>query len=615
MTFTNKAPCISLPDSLFHVLLQPPNYSVVLSKIHSPADLRTLKTHEDLHALSQEIRQYLIDTLCDIDHTHFSGNLGVVELTLALHYIFNTPVDQLFWDIGHQGYVHKMLTGRFEALPKIRTKNGVSGFLSRKESAYDMFGAGHAGTSISAALGAAIASSLRHKKTFHVAIIGDASLSSGMAFEALNHLSDHPEVNLCIIINDNNCSIDPSVGGLSKHLHQLAQNQTDKYIFSALSLPCIGPIDGHDFNALTNTLERYKATGGVQIIHCVTQKGKGYVPAEQGNATHWHAPGKFNPLDGSTQNSNKSKRYQDVFAETLIELAAKNDNVVAISAGMLSGTSLSQFQSVYPDRCFDVGIAEQHAVTFAAGLATQGMLPFCAIYSTFIQRGLDQVIHDVALQNLPVVFCVDRAGLVGHDGATHQGVFDIALMRTIPNMMIASPSSAIDLRNLLYTTTQGIDNPIAIRYPRGKVYLDDYHMPFEKLQIGKGRTIQTGKDAAVLCLGTCYHELKIAAENLAHQGFSLGIYDMIFVKPLDEELLHEVCSSYENIITIEEAALMGGFGSAVAEFMVDHSYKNNVLRLGLPDEFVEHASQAEQREQFGLDASGLEKKIQEFLFA
>jgi 1-deoxy-D-xylulose-5-phosphate synthase len=601
--------------SEFPVLLQPLNFTFVLSKIQSPYDLRAITSPEELCALSQEIRQFLIDTLSEIDHAHFSGNLGVVELSMALHYVFETPDDLLFWDIGHQAYVHKILTGRRAELPQIRTKDGISGFLSRKESIYDVLGAGHAATSISTALGAALANKLQKKTTHHVAIIGDASLSSGMAFEALNHLSDHPEINLCVIINDNNCSIDPSVGGLSRHLQELAKKQSKTLIFSALQLECVGPIDGHNLEELTQVLQDYKTKGGVRIIHCITQKGKGFLPAEQGNATHWHAPGKFNVVDGSSQSINKPKRYQDVFAETLIELAQDNEKIVAISAGMLSGTSLSKFQAVFPERCFDVGIAEQHAVTFSAGLATQGILPFCAIYSTFLQRALDQVIHDVALQNLPVVFCVVRAGLVGHDGATHQGVFDIALLRSIPNLVIASPSSAIDLRNLLYTTTLGIENPIALRYPRGKVYLQDYQKPFESLEIGKGRTIQTGKDAAVLCLGTCYHELKIAAEKLAEKGISLGIYDMIFVKPLDEALLHEVCSSYQNIITIEEAALMGGFGSAVAEFMVDHSYKNRVLRLGLPDEFVEHASQAEQRAQYGLDASGMEKVIQEFLLA
>ena len=598
---------------VFALLLPIFNPVFVLSDIQSPADLRVLQSTDELEIVAQEIRQHLIATLAQIDHTHFSANLGVVELTLALHYVFDTPRDLLFWDIGHQGYVHKMLTGRMEQLPKIRTQKGISGFLSRKESTYDVFGAGHAGTSISAALGAAVANKLQNKSNHHIAVIGDASLSSGMAFEALNHLGEHPEVNLCVIINDNNCSIDPSVGGLSKHFQQLAQKLEEKSIYTALALPCVGPIDGHDIKALTQVLKAYKERGGVQIIHCITQKGKGYGPAEEGNATHWHAPGKFNIQDGQSINKNAIKRYQDVFAETLIELAQNNKNIVAISAGMLSGTSLNQFHVHFPERCFDVGIAEQHAVTFSAGLATQGVLPFCTIYSTFLQRAIDQVIHDVALQNLPVVFCIDRAGLVGHDGATHQGVFDIALLRTIPNLMIASPSSAIDLRKLLYTVSQGIENPIAIRYPRGQVYLQDYQIPFELLEIGKGRTIQTGKDAAILCLGTCYHELKIAADNLEQRGISLGIYDMIFVKPLDAELLHHICANYENIITIEEAALMGGFGSAVAEFVVDHNYKNKLLRLGLPDEFVEHASQAEQRATYGLDASGLEKQIQELL--
>lgn len=598
---------------VFALLLPTNNPLFVLSDIHSPADLRLLQSTDELEIVAQEIREHLIETLSQIEHAHFSGNLGVVELTLALHYVFDTPNDLLFWDIGHQGYVHKMLTGRLAELKKIRTSHGISGFLSRKESEYDVFGAGHAGTSISAAIGAAFANKLLNKSKHHIAIIGDASLSSGMAFEALNHLGDYPEVNLCVIINDNNCSIDPSVGGLSLHLQRLANNQETTSLFETLNLKYSGPIDGHDLKALTNVLSDYKDNGGVQIIHCITQKGKGFAPAEQGNATHWHAPGKFNSQDGSSIDKNTNKRYQDVFAETLIELAQTNKNIVAISAGMLSGTSLNQFQAHFPDRCFDVGIAEQHAVTFSAGLATQGMIPFCAIYSTFLQRAVDQVIHDVALQNLPVVFCIDRAGLVGHDGATHQGVFDIALLRCVPNMIIASPSSARALRNLLYTVSLGISQPIAIRYPRGKVYLDDYQAPFESVEIGRAKTIQKGKDVAVLCLGTTYHALKIAADNLANKGFSLGIYDMQFVKPLDEQLLHEVGAEYKQIITLEEGALLGGFGSCVSEFLTDHGYKNPLLRLGLPDDFIEHASQAEQREKYGLDAAGLEKAIQGFI--
>lgn len=584
-----------------------------MSKINSPADLRAISSDEGLAFVAQEIRNFLIETLSEIEHAHFSGNLGVVELSIALHHSFETPIDLLFWDIGHQGYVHKMLTGRMQNIANIRASGSISGFLNRKESAYDVFGAGHAGTSISAALGAAIANKIKQNNKHHVAIIGDASLGTGMAFEALNHLSDHQDVNLTLVINDNNCSIDPSVGGLSKHLQNLAKKQGDASLFSSLNLSYIGPVDGHDLNAMTTIFKTCKNEGGVKIVHCITQKGKGYLPAETGNASHWHAPGKFNFADGSPRQTIKPKRYQDVFAEALIELAEKNDRIVAISAGMLSGTSLNQFQAIYPERCFDVGIAEQHAVTFAAGLATQGMLPFCAIYSTFIQRAIDQVIHDVAMQNLPLVFCVDRAGLVGHDGATHQGVFDISLLRSIPNLMIASPSSAIDLRNLLFTVNQELAHPIVIRYPRGKVYLETYQRVFESIEVGKGKMIQEGEDAAVLCHGTCYHELKIAADKLRSQGVSLGIYDMMFVKPLDEELLSAVCSKYAKIITLEEGALLGGFGSSVAEFITERGYANALLRIGLPDEFVEHASQAEQRAKFGLDAMGIEKQIVDFL--
>ena len=598
---------------VFALLLPTTNPYFVLSKIHTPAHLRSLQAPDELRTLATEIRGKLVEILSQIDHAHFSGNLGVVELTLALHYVFDTPNDLLFWDIGHQGYVHKMLTGRTEALPNIRTQNGISGFLCRKESTYDVIGAGHAGTSISSAMGAAIANKLQKNNTHHVAIIGDAALSSGMAFEALNHLSDHPEVNLCVIVNDNNCSIDPSVGGLSAHLQNLARNKRESNFFESLNLNCLGPVDGHDLDSLIQVLKSYKLRGGVQIIHCITKKGKGYEPAEQGNATHWHAPGKFLVSDGSSSSVPNIKRYQDIFAETLIELAEENDKIVAISAAMLSGTSLNQFQTKFPNRCFDVGIAEQHAVTFSAGLATQGMLPFCAIYSTFIQRSIDQVIHDVALQNLPVVICIDRAGLVGHDGATHQGVFDVSILRSIPNLIIASPSTAQDLRNLLYTATQNLSQPIAIRYPRGKVYLHPISAPFKTLPIGKGFTVQNGKDVAVICHGTCYHELKIAVNNLEARGFSIGIYDMLFVKPFDETLMKQICKDYSKIITLEENVLIGGFGSCVAEFLVDKGYKNDLLRIGLPDTFVEHASQAEQRAQYGLDASGIEQKIAGFL--
>lgn len=585
----------------------------MLSNIKNPHDLRAIQSINQLNELSTEIRGFLINTLSEIDHAHFSANLGVVELTLALHYSFETPEDLLFWDIGHQGYVHKMLTGRLSEIVKIRTKTSVSGFLSRSESVYDVFGAGHAGTSISAALGASIANKIRHSKVHHVAIIGDASLGSGMAFEALNHLSDLKNINLTVVINDNNCSIDASVGGMSKHLQHLANSSIDQTIFENLGLAYAGPYDGHDLESLIDVFSACKKTGGIHVIHCITKKGKGYFPAENGMDAHWHAPGKFDANTGANLSPAKTTRYQDVFAATLIALATDNPKIVAITAGMLSGTSLGQFQKHFPDRCFDVGIAEQHAVTLAAGLSTQGVVPFCAIYSTFMQRGFDQVIHDVALQNLPVVFCVDRAGLVGHDGATHQGVFDIAFFRIIPNLFIASPSNAKDLKNLLYSSQEKLSGPLVIRYPRGKVDAEVTYDSYSFIEIGKGRCLQKGKDLLVFCLGTVLNEALLAIKALEKNSVSIGLYDMIFVKPLDEALLHEALAIGAPVVTIEEGTLIGGFGSSIAEFILTHGYKNKLVRLGLPDEFISHGSQNEQREEYGLDAKGIAKQLSNLL--
>ncbi len=579
----------------------------LLDAINSPADLRNLKTLEELELLAAEIRAFLVDTLSQIEHAHFSSNLGVVELTLALHRVFDTPNDALFWDIGHQGYVHKILTGRKDQLAQIRCKGGISGFLNRNESKFDDFGAGHAGTSISAALGAALASRLKGSQKHHLAVIGDASLGVGMAFEALNQLAVEKDLNLTIVINDNNCSIDPSVGGLSRYLNRQATSGEHTF-FQALEFEVVGPVDGHDLSALLDVFQQCKQSGGVRIIHCLTQKGKGYAPSESGPAAHWHAPGKFEASNGFSLKEKKSLRYQDVFAQTLTELAAENSNIVAISAGMLSGTSLTKFQSVFPGRCFDVGIAEQHAVTLAAGLAKDGMLPYCAIYSTFLQRALDQVIHDVALQNLPVVFCVDRAGLVGHDGATHQGVFDISFLRQVPNLMIASPSNALDLRNLLFSS-QHLQFPLVIRYPRGEAHGELNNEEFKPLPFGKSRSHKPGKDVMFLGLGCLVNELPAVVELLQQVGFDAGYCDMLFVKPLDKEKLHEIFSSTSNIVTLEEHALMGGFGSAVAEFMLDNNYKNRLLRLGIPDQFIEHASQHEQRRELQLDAHGIFTRV------
>jgi 1-deoxy-D-xylulose-5-phosphate synthase len=583
-------------------------YNPLLQNLQSPADLRKIKSNDELIHLAQEVREYLVETLSQIDHIHFSANMGVVELSIALHYVFDTPHDELFWDIGHQGYVHKILTGRQDRLARIRSKSGISGFLTRAESAYDNFGAGHAGTSISAALGASVASKLANAKKHFVAIIGDSSLQCGMAFEALNHLSDFKDLNLTIVINDNNCSIDPSVGGLGRHLQKLYDTSSDS-IFNQLGLPYQGPINGHDMPELLNAFKSSKAAGGIKIIHCRTTKGKGFGPAEKGVSRHWHAPGKFDKRTGASLKTHSTERYQDVFARTLIDLAEVNLKIVCVSAGMLSGTSLNEFQNIYPTRCFDVGIAEQHAVTFSAGLATQGYIPFCAIYSTFLQRALDQVIHDVALQNLPVIFCVDRSGLVGHDGATHQGVFDISFLRCVPNLIIAAPSSAEGLRDILFTAQLGINSPLVIRYPRGNILETAYSKILKRIPFGKSKINCHGQNIMIIGIGTIVQELEQVKLLLTKEGIDAGICDALFIKPLDEELLNKIFLDYRKIVTVEEHALIGGFGSAVAEFLVDGAYKNKLLRIGIPDEFVEHASQQEQREQFGLDANGIAQKI------
>lgn len=581
----------------------------MLEKIQKPKDLRKLSVEKDLPLLAGEIRQYLITTLSQIEHSHFSSNLGVVELTLALHYVFDTPNDLLFWDTGHQGYVHKMLTGRYADLPYIRNKGGISGFLDRAESDFDAWGAGHAGTALSAAIGSAVANKLLNNKKNHIAIIGDASLAAGMTFEALNHLAETSGLNLTIVVNDNNCSIDPTVGGLHKHFQRLAQKTNSTNFFSALDLDYEGPIDGHDLTKLIEVFSKNTEQQKIRVLHVITKKGKGYLAAEQGDAAHWHAPGKFFVQQTQPNSAPKRSRYQDVFAQTIMDLAEKNTKIVAVSAGMLTGTSLIQFQKAFPERCFDVGIAEQHAVTFSAGLATQGLIPFCAIYATFLQRALDQVIHDVALQKLPVVFCVDRAGLVGHDGATHQGVFDLSFLRSVPNLQIASPSSAEQLKNLIYTAQKSLNTPLVIRYPRGYADVEGLTTSYFEMPIGKAEVVQEGEQIALLSLGTILSEAKIARQILAEQGILIGLFDMIFVKPLDEEILHHVAKNYKKIIVLEETVLAGGFSSAIAEFLADKAYKNNLLRIGLPDIFVEHASQEEQRELFGLTGKQIANRI------
>lgn len=605
----------------------------LLKDIRFPSDLRKLK-ESDLEEVSKELRQYIIDVV-SVNGGHFAASLGVVELTVALHYVMNTPYDQIIFDVGHQAYGHKVLTGRREQFHTNRILGGISGFPKRSESEYDAFGVGHSSTSISAALGMAVASAYKGETDRqHVAIIGDGALTGGMAFEALNHAGIEKS-NLLVILNDNCMSIDPNVGALKEYLTdirtskgynrfrddliavlaKISKNGPDAYgwakklelsikgtllknsnLFEALNFRYFGPVDGHDVNKLAKTLEDLKHIPGPKLLHVVTVKGKGYALAEK-DQTKWHAPGLFDKITGEIKKSTYDKpqppKYQDVFGHTLVELAEANKKIMGITPAMPSGSSMNIMMEAMPDRAFDVGIAEQHAVTFSAGLATQGLVPFCNIYSSFMQRAYDQVIHDVALQKLNVVFCLDRAGLVGADGPTHHGAYDIPFMRCVPNLTIAAPMNEEELRNMMYTSQMEDMGPFVIRYPRGNGVMPDWKRPFKALEIGKGRKLVDGEEVAILSFGHIGNEVSKALSTLNEEGIFPAHYDIRFVKPIDEELLHEVFKKFNKVITIEDGALPGGFGSAVIEFMSDNNYVSKVIRLGIPDDIIEHGEQKE----------------------
>ena len=576
----------------------------LLEHIDFPQDLRQLSAN-DLPELAAELRQFIIEVVATKEG-HLGASLGVVELTIALHYVFNTPDDLLIWDVGHQAYGHKILTGRKVEFHTNRQYKGISGFPKRDESIYDTFGTGHSSTSISAALGMAIASQLKGENRQHIAVIGDASIASGMAFEGLNH-AGVTTANLLVILNDNAIGIDPSVGALKQYLTNVKKGtQKQDNIFEALNFEYSGPIDGHDMEALIRELERLKSVQGPKFLHVITTKGKGLKQAET-DQVKYHAPGKFDATTGDLISKNSEHlppKYQDVFGLTLVELARKNKAIVGITPAMPTGSSLKYMMDTLPERAFDVGIAEQHAVTMAAGMATQGLIPFCNIYSTFLQRAYDQIIHDVALQNLPVIFCIDRAGLVGEDGATHHGVFDLAYLRCIPNLIIFAPRNEMELRNIMYTAQKGLKHPIAIRYPRGRGKTLDWKSEFGPIDIGTGVQLKQGDDLAVLSLGSISHTVSkaIVGLNCAH-------YDMRFVKPLDEPLLHTIFKTYSTLITLEDGVINGGFGSAVLEFAAAHHYKNDVILKGIPDEFIEHGPINTLFETLELDTESLKRFI------
>ncbi len=569
--------------------------SNLLQSINNPKDLRQLDEAQ-LPQLAQELRDFIIGIVA-VKEGHLGASLGVVELTIALHYVFNTPDDLLVWDVGHQAYGHKILTERREVFHTNRQLGGISGFPKRSESIYDTFGVGHSSTSISAALGMAIASNL--KGDFgkqHIAVIGDASIASGMAFEGLNH-AGVTDANLLVILNDNAIGIDPSVGALKNYFTAVKEgkNPRQNNMIKSLNFDYSGPIDGNDIFAVIKELKRLQKIKGPKFLHLITVKGKGLQKAEE-NQVIYHAPGKFDAATGEIipkDEENLPPKYQDVFGLTLLDLAKKNEKIVGITPAMPSGSSLTFMMDAFPKRAFDVGIAEQHAVTLAAGMATQGMIVYCNIYSTFLQRAYDQVIHDVALQDLPVVFCLDRAGMVGEDGATHHGVFDIAYLRCIPNMIVYAPLNEIDLQNILYTAQLGLSHPIAIRYPRGRGVIKDwqnsYFGHYEKIEIGKAKLLKNGSKVAVLSTGTIGNNVTLAIAKMKHPE-SIAHYDFGFVKPLDENELHTIFNEFENIITIEDGVIKGGFGSAILEFAATYHYTSKIKLLGIPDTFIEHGT-------------------------
>jgi 1-deoxy-D-xylulose-5-phosphate synthase len=586
--------------------------SNLLQQINSPSDLRKLEPSQ-LPALAAELRKFIIDIVATKEG-HLGASLGVVELTIALHYVFNTPNDLLVWDVGHQAYGHKILTGRRDVFTTNRQLNGISGFPKKSESVYDTFGVGHSSTSISAALGMAMASKLQGIDKQHIAVIGDASIASGMAFEGLNH-AGVSDANLLVILNDNAIGIDPSVGALKNYLTSVKEGKNHKQnnMIKSLNFDYSGPIDGHDLPALINEFKRLQQIKGPKFLHIITTKGKGLLQAENDQVTY-HAPGKFDAQTGEIYlktEANLPPKFQDVFGLTLLELATSNPKIIGITPAMPSGSSLKFMMDAFPDRAFDVGIAEQHAVTLAAGMATQGMVVFCAIYSTFLQRAYDQVIHDVALQNLPVIFCIDRAGLVGEDGATHHGVFDIAYLRCIPNLIIYAPKDEIALRNILYTASLGLNHPIAIRYPRGRGNTINWKQPFEKIEIGKASQVKKGSKIAILSTGFVGTNVTLALEKTDNPHL-FSHFDFGFVKPLDEKCLHTIFETHESIITIEEGVIIGGFGTAIAEFSVQNQYTIPIKMLGVPDVFIEQATVEQQQHMCGIDVASLHDLFSSF---
>ena len=628
-----------------------------LEQINIPSDLREKFKIDDLDQISNEVRQYIVDVISEIGNSHFGASLGVVELTVALHYVFNTPEDQLVWDVGHQAYGHKILTGRREQFHTNRLKDGISGFPKRSESEYDTFGVGHSSTSISAALGMAVASRYKGEKNKqHIAVIGDGAMTAGLAFEGMNHAGFEKDANLLVILNDNCMSIDPNVGALKEYLTDITTSHTynkvkdevwnllgkiskfgpdaqtiaskvstalkgsllkQSNLFESLNFRYFGPVDGHDAIGLARVLEDLKDIPGPKILHCLTKKGAGYKFSEEGDPTKWHAPGVFNKETGEIvkiiPKSPQAPKYQDVFGYTIVELAEKNSKVMGVTPAMPSGSSLNIMMKAMPNRAFDVGIAEQHAVTFSAGLATQGLVPFCNIYSSFMQRAYDQVLHDVALQNLNVVFCLDRGGLVGADGATHHGAYDLAYMRCIPNMVVSAPMNEEELRNLMFTAQLENKGPFSIRYPRGNGVMTDWKTPFKEIKVGTGRKVCSGEDIAILSIGHPGNFAQDAIALMKESGISIAHYDLRFVKPLDAVLLHEVFTKFKKVITVEDGCLMGGFGSAIIEFMVDQKYNSEIVRLGIPDEYVHHGTQEELWEDCGFDAKAIVKAVEKML--
>ncbi|MCB9044945.1 MAG: 1-deoxy-D-xylulose-5-phosphate synthase [Chitinophagales bacterium] len=625
----------------------------LLTNIDTPADLKKLKK-EELQQVCTELRQFIIDCV-SVHGGHFGASLGVVELTTALHYVLNTPYDQLVWDVGHQAYGHKILTGRRKVFHTNRKYKGLSGFPKRSESEYDTFGVGHSSTSISAALGMAIASKYKGETNRqHIAVIGDGAMTAGLPFEALNH-AGVSNCNLLVILNDNNMSIDPNVGALKEYLTDITTSHTynklrddvwkllgklpygdyqrdvvsklqasvkgmlskTSNLFEALGLRYFGPIDGHNVLKLVEVLEHMKDIPGPKLLHIKTVKGKGYDLAEK-DQTLWHAPGTFDKITGKinkkTYDVPQAPKYQDVFGHTIIELAKANDKIMGITPAMPSGCSLKYMMAEMPDRAFDVGIAEQHAVTVSAGLATQGMRVFCNIYSSFMQRGYDMVVHDVAIQKLPVVFCLDRAGLVGDDGPTHHGAYDIAYMRCIPNMVVSAPMNEAELRNLMYTAQLDENRyPFVIRYPRGQGVMPEWRTPMKQIEIGKGRMIKDGEDVAILTLGHPGNFAVQACKELMTEGLNPAHYDMRFAKPLDEPLLHEIAQKFNKIITVEDGTIVGGFGSAVLEFMAANNYTPEVKMLGIPDSIIEHGKPEELQRECGFDAQGIAEAVREMV--